>query len=185
MQLREMALAIREELKKIEAEEKAALFNPDVMKGKTVLHMGCGETHVDEAVNVDYVETSATDVVFDLEQTPWPFPDESFEHIEAVDIIEHFVHVVPVINEMYRVLKPGGTIHIHTTHWQTPNSFTDPSHFHYFTEHSFDYWDPKTFMGSKYGWYRNNSGEMHVQAAFRHGQELDVTLWKPERKDGE
>jgi SAM-dependent methyltransferase len=179
----------REELKavirEVLAEEKRTEFDPKVLEGKTILHMGCGETRVENAVNVDYIKTDATDVVFNLETVPWDWaPDEFFEHIEAVDIIEHFVHVIPVINEMYRVLKPGGTIHIHTTHWQTPNSFTDPSHFHYFTEHSFDYWDPATFMGGKYGWYRANSGVMKVQHAFRHGQELDVLLYKPKGEDG-
>lgn len=151
---------------------------PPPLDGMHTLHMGCGDTRIPMALNVDYIATSATDWVYNLEQTPWPLPDEHFQHIEAVDIIEHFVHVIPVVNEMYRVLRPGGTIHIHTTHWQTPNSFTDPSHFHYFTEHSFDYWDPRTFMGSKYGWYRANSGVMHVIHAVRHGQELDVKLQK-------
>lgn len=179
-EMREIALMVRDEMRAMEED-----FDPSIVEGKPILHMGCGETHVDNAVNVDYVETGATDVVFDLESTPWPWaPDNHFDHIEAVDIIEHFVHVVPVVNEMYRVLKPGGTIHIHTTHWQTPNSFTDPSHHHYFTERSFDYWDPDTPFGKKYGWYRNNSGVLRVKHAFRHGQELDIMLEKPREEEG-
>lgn len=175
---------IKELIREVLREQDEVEVDPSVLEGKTILHMGCGSTRIPDAVNVDYVETDATDIVCNLERTPWEWaPDAYFDHIEAVDIIEHFVHVVPVMNEMYRVLKPGGTIHIHTTHWQTPNSFTDPSHHHYFTEHSFDYWDPATFMGSKYGWYRNNSGEMKVQHASRHGQELDVLLYKPKREE--
>ena len=152
-----------------------------VYEGKHTLHLGCGATRLPDAVNVDYVKTDASDVVFDLSLTPWPewfAPSNYYDHVEAFDIIEHFVHVVPVINEIYRVLKPGGTVHIHTGRWNTPNSFTDPSHHHYFTTSSFDYWDSSTFFGSNYGWYRANSGEMKVERAEEHGQELDFLLRK-------
>jgi SAM-dependent methyltransferase len=155
--------------------------NPAVVEGKKRLHLGCGNTRLDDAVNVDYVKTDAVDVVYDLSHTPWPkwwAPDNYYEHVEAFDIIEHFVHVIPVIEQIYRTLKKTGTLHIHTTSWNTPQSFTDPSHHHFFTPQSFDYWDPSTFFGSKYGWYRNGSGVMRIISARQDGQEMDFWLMK-------
>ena len=44
-----------------------------------------------------------------------PFHDASFSKISFSEVIEHLVHPLPVLRELYRVLKPGG--HLVLTTW--------------------------------------------------------------------
>jgi len=43
-----------------------------------------------------------------------PFPDASFEVVTAMDFLEHVEHPAKVIEEISRVLKPGGLFFYHT-----------------------------------------------------------------------
>lgn len=73
------------------------------------------------------------DVVFDLEQFPYPFDDNTFKEIHAYEVLEHmgtqgdYKFFFNQFNEFYRILKPLGMF-IATV--PTPEScFTgDPGH---------------------------------------------------------
>lgn len=117
------------------------------------VNLGCGETKLQGAVNVDYRKTDAVDVIHDLRKYPWPFEDCQFDNIVAKDIIEHMLEVIPFLDECWRILKPGGHIRIRTTYFMSEQSYRDPTHFHFFTLESFDFFDPDTILGNLYGWY--------------------------------
>lgn len=51
------------------------------------LHVGCGYQRFDDAINMDYVHTPATDYVMDATKTP--FPDQSIQQIETYHMVEH------------------------------------------------------------------------------------------------
>ena len=140
------------------------------------LNLGCGNRKAnDYCLNVDCRKTPITDLVWDLRFRPWPFPRNKFENVYAFDILEHFVYVLPVMDELWRVTKPGGFLHIRTTYFNTENSYRDPTHFHYFTTESFDYWDPSTDTGSKYPYSKR---KWRVVEKKRDGQELLFLLQK-------
>jgi len=115
------------------------------------LNLGCGNRQQPDSYNVDIRKTDITDFIWDLENTPWPFAqDEQFENIYAIDIVEHILRVLPFMDECWRIMKPDGLLNIRTTFYLSPNSYRDPTHFHFFTWESFDYWDPRTQCGKDY-----------------------------------
>lgn len=91
------------------------------------------------AVNVDLTAVTRPDVVHDLNVTPWPFDDHTFDEVYAHDVIEHLDDTLRVMEEIHRVSKPGAVVHITVPHYSCANAFTDPTHRHYFGVFSFDY----------------------------------------------
>lgn len=104
-----------------------------------VLNLGCGRKRVEGAINLDVTPETGADVVHDLNQAPWPFPDNSFREILAYDVIEHLENTVGVMEEIHRVACDGAMVRLTVPHYSCSNAFTDPTHRHYFGRFSFDY----------------------------------------------
>ena len=117
------------------------------------LSIGAGLRRHEGAIHHDKRPLPGIDVVHDLEIFPWPFKTQDFGKIIAFDIIEHLTDVIKTVEECHRILIPNGSLCIHTTYWNTKQSFTDPTHKHWFTENSFDFFCPGTFFGDNYGFY--------------------------------
>ncbi|RLC75328.1 MAG: hypothetical protein DRJ03_30440 [Chloroflexi bacterium] len=81
------------------------------------LNMGSGEYDKrpgPEWVNVDVRPETDPDVVWDLEKTPYPWPDESADEIVWKDSLEHLSWRVieDVLEECFRILKKGGRMYV-------------------------------------------------------------------------
>lgn len=104
------------------------------------LNLGCGKNHsIPDAVTVDINPQIGADVIHDINISPWPFIDNTFEEIYCYDALEHLDNIVHVMEEIHRISKPGAKVFITTPHFSSRNAFTDPTHIHYFGIHSFDY----------------------------------------------
>jgi len=88
----------------------------------------------------------AVDVVCNLDVTPWPFEDNSVDFIFAHNVLEHVDNVVDFLNEVWRVGKNDSRIVIAVPYFRSVDAFTDPTHKHFFTANSLDY-----FMKEKGG----------------------------------
>jgi SAM-dependent methyltransferase len=118
------------------------------------LNLGCGNDILPAYVNHDVRQhRPEVDVVHDLRVLPWPWPSHSADEIRLLDVLEHMPAVVPVIDECWRLLKPGGLLHVRVPHYQHENAWLDPTHVRPFHLDSFDYFDPDRTLGSKYGFY--------------------------------
>lgn len=106
------------------------------------LHLGCGNTRKDGFENVDYRETPATDTVVDLNEYPWPWPDNSVTEIVAEHVFEHLECVESALRECARVLVSGGRLRVA---WPIGmNERADPDHKHTWV------WDtPKMYCGHR------------------------------------
>lgn len=121
---------------------------------KTKLVVGCGRKIKSDAINLDKEPMPGADVVHDLEVFPYPFASDTFEYIEAEDVLEHVDDIVKVMDELGRILKVGGKIWIRGPHAKYPlNCWRDPTHKRMFVESSFDNWDPETYEGKNYNHY--------------------------------
>lgn len=113
---------------------------PDApLHGRTILHLGAGKKYHPEAVNVDLVAATNPDVVHNLDVTPWPLPADHFREVWAYDVIEHLTDVVRAMEEVHRVCADGAVVKITVPHYSCANAFTDPTHKHYFSAASFNY----------------------------------------------
>lgn len=66
----------------------------------------------DGFIKVDHLALPNVDFVHDLNTSPWPFADESVEHIRAYNILEALSNSIQAIEEIWRILKPGGKLEI-------------------------------------------------------------------------
>jgi SAM-dependent methyltransferase len=62
-----------------------------------------------ETVNLS--DAAGADHISDLEQ-PLTFPSETYDHVLCVNTLEHICRDVALMEEMIRLLKPGGSLHI-------------------------------------------------------------------------
>lgn len=96
------------------------------------LNMGSGRRRIDGYLSVDIAPESGADVVFDLEQTPWPWADDSVEEAFFNHSLEHMGGdpkvFLAIMKELYRVLRPGGRAVIHVPHPRHDNFLSDPTH---------------------------------------------------------
>jgi SAM-dependent methyltransferase len=98
----------------------------------------------------------------DLVLGPIPFEDQSFDFVTAYDFLEHIPRVVylperrlpfvNLMNEIYRVLKPGGIFLSSTPIYPYGAAFRDPTHINILTDETFSlYFDDQYRWAQMYG----------------------------------
>jgi len=101
-----------------------------------ILDIGCGPNKFPGAVGLDHHPASDADVLADFEQGYFPFADDSFDRVICSHVIEHVRSPVRLMEECWRVLKPGGTLLVKTPHYTHWTSWGDPTHYHHFGSHA-------------------------------------------------
>jgi SAM-dependent methyltransferase len=157
-----------EEIKDIDAfyQEQRVRY-PSALGSKT-LDLGCGtkprnpfSAHTVFGVDINDVGISNI-VQSDLSQSPIPFENGSMDYITAFDFIEHVPRVInlpsirfsfiELMNEIHRVLKPGGIFLAQTPVYPFSACFTDPTHVNPVTSETFSlYFDDQRKWGAIYG----------------------------------
>lgn len=132
------------------------------------LDLGCGSRpknpfNADEMYGVDVRDDLDANVRrADLVVEPIPYEGESFDFVTAFDFIEHVPRLVYVpqrrnafiefMNEVYRVLKPGGLFLSSTPAYPHAVAFRDPTHVNFITDETFPlYFDDENRWASIYG----------------------------------
>lgn len=70
-----------------------------------------------------------------------PFADNSVDEILCAHVLEHLERrdTIPAMNEMHRVLKPGGTLHAEVPLFPYWTAIADPTHLQFFVVQTFAY----------------------------------------------
>jgi len=115
-----------------------------------ILDLGCGNKKREGATGVDYNDRTAADIVHNLNEFPYPFEDNSIDKIYLDNTLEHLDDVMAVMEEVYRICKPGAKVKVIVPYFRSLWAFTDPTHLHYFTVNSFSYFDPEHIICKRY-----------------------------------
>lgn len=101
------------------------------------LDIGCGKSKHDGYYGVDIDPNSDADLIYDLNNTPWPFDDNQFSEVLASQVIEHVKSPINFINELCRITKPHGKIVIITPHYTSADSYGALDHLWHLSTKSF------------------------------------------------
>jgi SAM-dependent methyltransferase len=121
----------------------------------------------------------------DLAQESIPHIDSSVDYVTAFDFIEHIPRVVylpnirypfiELMNEVYRVLTPGGLFLMQTPVYPFSACFTDPTHVNPITSETFSqYFDDDRQWGRMYGF----KGSFNIESQVLHSTHLISVLRK-------
>lgn len=104
-------------------------------KAKTPLklNLACGQARYEDYRGVDLVAGEAVDEVADLLSFPWPWEDSSVAAVYCSHFVEHIGYdegkdLVVFMNELYRVLEPGGEARIMHPYCWSNRAWQDPTH---------------------------------------------------------
>ncbi len=152
---------------------------------KKVLEIGCGVKKYlpkegEEVIYLDKLPLPGVDIVHDLNVLPYPFKDDTFDKIVARHVLEHLDDVVAVMKELWRICKDGAEIYIEVPHFSSASAFVDPTHRHFFSFYSFDYFDESTQKGSQYKYFAGFTIiSKEITCSFLTKLVLPIIKWKP------
>lgn len=101
--------------------------------------LGCGPRKPEGYYGIDRHPWPGVDQLADLTQGI-PLDDDSVDEIRAYDILEHLPDKILSMNEIFRVLKPGGTAEIFVPSTDGRGAFQDPTHVSWWNPNSFAYY---------------------------------------------
>ncbi len=109
-----------------------------------ILDVGCGANKTAGAIGLDNNPRTAADVIHDLGDIPYPFPDNEFDIVVSNHVVEHVPDVMAFISELHRITRPGGRIKLLTPHYTNPDWANDPTHRNHINSYTFN-----TFMAGR------------------------------------
>jgi len=119
------------------------------------LNLGSGSKPKDGYLNVDLDGWPGVDEIVDLNVLPWPWEDDSVESVFAQDSLEHLcplgrsmgqMNIIAIIQEIWRILLPGGVAELIVPSTDGRGAFMDPTHVTYWNANTFLY-----FLGMENG----------------------------------
>jgi len=118
---------------------------------ETILDIGCGNKKSTGALGLDIKAFPGVDVIADAFEHSLPFRSGTFTGVRCIHVLEHTDDLVRVMEEIHRVLKPGGLLHLISPHGATLRFLGDPTHKTPITCSTFNYFLPDyayNFYGS-------------------------------------
>ena len=126
--------------------------------------LGCGFRKQGNIGIDKTLEGTSADLVCQLGFEPIPLDDESIDEVTCRDFLEHLpkavylertgsLHypIIQLMNEIWRILKPGGTFISWTPCFPKDEAHQDPTHLSVWTQNSMDYFCGKYPIAKTYG----------------------------------
>ena len=94
------------------------------------LNLGAGHKTHSGFLNVDHDPKTNPDFLVNLEESSWPFHDNSVTEVKAHHVLEHLGDpgFFTFLQELYRVCEDGAIISIRVPHHRHDTFLNDPTH---------------------------------------------------------
>jgi len=119
------------------------------------INLGAGTDIRGGYVNHDIAQLPGIDVLHDLDVYPWPWKDASVDEIVAKDLLEHLEDFMAAMEELFRIVKPGGRVRLKVPYWNSWSRQADPTHRRGFHEITFRFFDPSSPYCRERPYYTN------------------------------
>jgi SAM-dependent methyltransferase len=96
-----------------------------------LLHLGCGHERMPGWINLDSSPNVGADIVFNLEacsQQKLPLDESSVDGFFMCHVFEHIDNTLGMMEELYRVAKPGARFVIRLPHGASDAAWENPTH---------------------------------------------------------
>lgn len=107
------------------------------------VELGCGNQKPDGFYGVDIVDTEATDLIQDLDESEWNLPSNHFEIVGAIDVFKHLENPTQFMEEVWRIAKPNADVVIRGPHFSSGN-WHDPTHKRLLGSRTFEHYSSET-----------------------------------------
>ena len=94
---------------------------------------GCGCHYEGKVIGVDTDPNSQADVIWDLEEFPYPFKNNEFDYVYSHHALEHLKNTDKVMNELWRITKPNGRLNILVPFGTATSALQHPDHKKFFS----------------------------------------------------
>lgn len=145
-----------------------------------ILNLGAGNRIITGAVNHDLVRhRKEIAVVWDLNDLPWPWEDESFDKVCALSVLEHLrQNLLTSMDEIWRICRPLGVVVVKLPHWKANLSYEDLTHLHVVGPGIMNQLDPRTQRGRDYRFYTRRKWAIAKRRMNNARTSIYVTLRK-------
>lgn len=133
------------------------------------IDLACGQNRTEGYFGIDAVSGDKVDAVVNLEQFPWPIESESADDIVCSHYVEHTSDLIKFMDEVHRILKPGGKIKIVAPYYTSIRCWQDPTHKRAISEATFFYFNKQWREANKLDHYSIKS-----DFDFTYGYDISV-----------
>lgn len=119
------------------------------------LNVGAGRNVTPGFLSLDSFPLPTTDILFDLEKCATeriPLPDNSVDEFLISHLVEHIHHILPMMQELYRVATPGAIAIIKTPHGASDSAWGDQTHVRAMFPQSFGFYGQPFYWRADYGY---------------------------------
>ena len=109
--------------------DKSGVFVRLARGDSVSVELGCGRTKKEStSIGIDMMDLPGVDLVGDVYEVLAQFPEASVDNVYSSHFFEHVPDLEKLLQEVSRVLKPGGSLQLTVPHFSNPYYYSDPTH---------------------------------------------------------
>lgn len=143
--------------------DRSLIFDRWESLGPIVLDLGCGPNKKHENwIGIDQTNYKGVDLQGDVFEVLGKIKTGSVDHVYSSHFFEHIDDIFPLVKEIQRVLKVGGTLNVITPHFSNPYFYSDYTHKTFFGLYTFSYFTKENFFQRKTPLYHDFAEKLRL-----------------------